>query len=43
MQAFHGDVNSKGEMVIIGKGMVYAKMLYGEMGLFFGGMASPLT
>ena len=34
-----------GEMVIIytSKGMIYAKMFYGGMVLFSGGMASPLN
>ena len=31
----------KGELVISYRGMVFAKMFYGEMVLFSGGMASP--
>ena len=38
---FHADVRRDDHYTC--KGMVYAKMFYGEMVLFFGGMASPLN
>ena len=42
MQAFHADVK-EGWSLFIYRGMVYAKMFYGEMVLYPRGIVSPLN